>query len=168
MPDDWRAANIVPVYKKVEKHVASNYRPVSLTSMACKLLEHIIHSSVMDHFDQHHILCDEQHGFRSKRSCESQLLIAIDETAKNMEEGDQTDVILLDFVKAFDKVPHSRLLHKMDYYGVRDNTLLWIRDFLLNRTQSVVLEGHTSDPLVVVSGVPQGTDGTAIIPGVYK
>ena len=72
VPDDWRKANVVPIYKKGEKHVASNYRPVSLTSIVCKLLEHIIHSTVMGHFEHHRILCDEQHGFRARRSCESQ------------------------------------------------------------------------------------------------
>ena len=59
VPDDWKKANIVPVFKKGERHVASNYRPVSLTSIACKLLEHIVHSSIMDHFDRHHILCED-------------------------------------------------------------------------------------------------------------
>ncbi|KAK3083079.1 hypothetical protein FSP39_013376 [Pinctada imbricata] len=157
VPDDWRKANVVPIYKKGEKHVASNYRPVSLTSIVCKLLEHIIHSTVMGHFEHHRILCDEQHGFRARRSCESQLLITIDKIARNIEEGHQTDIILLDFAKAFDKVPHTRLLHKLEYYGVRDCTLQWIRDFLSHRSQSVVLEGHTSDPLEVVYGVPQGT-----------
>ena len=77
----------------------------------------------MDHFDRHQVLCDEQHGFRVKRSCESQLLITIDDITRNMEEGDQTDIILLDFAKAFDKVPHDRLLHKMEFYGVRQNIL---------------------------------------------
>jgi hypothetical protein len=146
VPDDWKKANIVPVFKKGEKHMASNYRPVSLTSIACKLLEHIVHSSIMDHFDRHQVLCDEQHGFRVKQSCESQLLITIDDIARNMEEGDQTDIILLDFAKAFDKVPHDRLLHKMEFYGVRQNTLEWIKQFLTNRTQSLILENHKSDP----------------------
>lgn len=157
IPDDWRAANIVPVFKKGEKHKASNYRPVSLTSICCKLLEHIVHSTIMDHFDRHQILCDHQHGFRSKRSCETQLLITLDEIGKNLDQGEQTDIILLDFSKAFDKVPHKRLLQKMDHYGIRGETLKWIQDFLSKRTQSVLLEGHKSGPLDVISGVPQGT-----------
>jgi hypothetical protein len=74
-----------------------------------------------------------------------------------MEEGDQTDIILLDFAKAFDKVPHDRLLHKMEFYGIRQNTLEWIKQFLTNRAQSVILENHKSDPLDVVYGVHQGT-----------
>lgn len=81
IPDDWRAANIVPVFKKGEKHKASNYRPVSLTSICCKLLEHIVHSTIMDHFDRHQILCDHKHGFRSKRSCET-----TDNTRRNWQE----------------------------------------------------------------------------------
>ena len=126
---------------------------MSLTSIACKLLEHIVHSSIMDHFDRHQVLCDEQHGFRVKRSCESQLLITIDDIARNMEEGDQTDIILLDFAKAF---------------GVRQNTLEWIKQFLTNRTQSVILENHKSDPLDVVSGVPQGTVMGPLLFPAYK
>ena len=157
IPDEWRKANIVPIFKKGEKHQPSNYRPVSLTSIACKLLEHIIHSTVMDHFDRHNILCDEQHGFRSRRSCETQLVVTLNQIAKNMDQGHQTDIILLDFSKAFDKVPHERLLLKLAYYGVKGSTLNWIKDFLSSRTQSVVLEGHTSSPLDVLSGVPQGT-----------
>ena len=120
VPNDWKKANIVPVFKKGEKHMASNYRPVSLTSIACKLLEHIVHSSIMNHFDRHQVLCDGQHGFRVKRSCESQLLITIDDIARNMEESEQTDIILLDFAKALDKVPHDR--HKMEFYRIRQNT----------------------------------------------
>ena len=157
IPDEWRRANIVPIYKKGDKHQPANYRPVSLTSISCKLLEHVVHSTVMDHFDRHNILCDEQHGFRARRSCETQLVVTLDQIARNMDQGHQTDIILLDFSKAFDKVPHQRLLQKMAYYGVSGTTLSWIRDFLSHRTQSVVLEGHTSSPVDVVSGVPQGT-----------
>ena len=131
VPSDWRDALIVPVFKKGDKHKAANYRPVSLTSITCKLLEHIIHSNVMAHFDKHHILKDHQ--------------------------GNQVDIILLDFAKAFDKVPYSRLLHKLDFYGVRDQTSTWIRSFLENRKQRVVLDGSHSDRSDVLSVVPQGT-----------
>ena len=103
----------------------------------------------MDHFDRNQILCDKQHGFTARRSRETQLLITIHDIAHNME-GEQTDIILLDFAKAFDKVPHTRLLHKMSYYGVRDNSLAWIQAFLSNQTQSMILENHKSDPLDVV------------------
>ena len=121
IPDDWREAAIVPIFKKGDGHQASNYRPVSLTSVSCKVLEHVIHSQIMDHYYRLGILTDKQHGFRSRRSCESQLIITIDSIAKSLAAGEQVDVILLDFSKAFDKVPHQRLLHKLDYYGVRGN-----------------------------------------------
>jgi hypothetical protein len=122
IPDDWREANMVALFKKGDRHQASNYRPVSLTSVSCKILEHVLHSQIMDYFDRWNILTDKQHGFRRRRSCESQLIITIDALAKSLAKGKQVDVILLDFSKAFDKVPHHRLLHKLDYYGVRGNT----------------------------------------------
>lgn len=157
IPSDWREALVVPIFKKGDKHQASNYRPVSLTSIVCKLLEHIIHSSVMKHFDQNEVLCDNQHGFRKKRSCETQLLSTVQEIASSTAKGKQVDIILLDFAKAFDKVPHSRLLYKLEYYGVRGNTRKWIESFLSHRSQQVILDGVTSDKVKVISGVPQGT-----------
>ena len=158
VPSDWRSANIVPLYKKGDKHQASNYRPVSLTSVTCKILEHIVHSNVMNHFIRYNILCDNQHGFRSRRSCETQLITTLQGITSQLKTGrDQVDVILLDFSKAFDKVPHQRLLHKLDYYGVRGNTLRWIQSFLSYRKQVVALEGTNSTEADVISGVPQGT-----------
>lgn len=157
VPIDWRDAQIVPVFKKGEKHLPSNYRPVSLTSIVCKVMEHIIYSSVMCFFDQHSILTNAQHGFRAKRSCETQLLWTIETIAKRLQGKGQVDVVLLDFAKAFDKVPHNRLLYKLQFYGVRGNTLKWIQGFLTNRKQRVVLDGERSTEADVLSGVPQGT-----------
>ena len=158
VPPDWRQAWIVPIYKKKgEKHLAQNYRPVSLTSITCKILEHIVHSSVMRHFDNHKILTDSQHGFRKSRSCETQLILTTHEIAKHLSTGTQVDVQLLDFSKAFDKVPYNRLISKLNFYGVRDNTLQWITAFLKHRKQRVQLEGILSSEVDVVSGVPQGT-----------
>jgi hypothetical protein len=157
LPADWRKATVVPIFKKGDKSKASNYRPVSLTSICSKVLEHIIHSSIMDHFDDNNILTDYQHGFRKRRSCETQLLITIQDIALSLNNSQQVDVILLDFSKAFDKVAHERLLHKLDFYGVRGPTLQWIRNFLQGREQTVVLDGKSSRPAPVQSGVPQGT-----------
>ena len=112
-------------------------------------------SQIMDHFDRWNILTDKQHGFRRRRSYESQLIITIDALAKSLDKGEQVDVILLDFSKAFDKVPHHRLLHKLDYYGVRGNTWKWVHDFLSKKTQKVVLDGVTSSCADVISEVPQ-------------
>ena len=157
LPDDWKKANVSAVFKKGDRHAAANYRPVSLTSICCKIQEHVITSSIMKHLSQHSILTDGQHGFRAKRSCETQLVTLIHELAANLEAGSQTDLIILDFSKAFDKVPHERLLRKLSHYGIRGRTLSWIREFLSNRQQEVIVDGAVSDPAPVVSGVPQGT-----------
>ena len=95
----------------------------------------------MDNYDSRHLLADQQHGFRSS---ESQLLITVDSLAKSLDYGEQVGVILLDFSKAFDKVPHQRLFHKLDLYGVRGNTWNWVKDFMAIRTQQVALEGQSS------------------------
>ena len=127
---------------------------LSLASIVCKVLEHIAHSSVMNHFDRHKILTDNQHSFRAKRSCESQLITTIQKIASTMSSKGQADVILLDFAKAFDKVPHQCLLHKIDHYGVCNSTLCWIESFLHHRKQSVLLDGTKSSEADVLSGGP--------------
>jgi len=157
IPYDWKVANITPLFKKGDHSLPGNYRPISLTSICCKLLEHIIYSHIFLHLNQHNILCDQQHGFRNGRSCETQLIITVDDFAKSLDEGGQTDVVLLDFSKAFDKVSHKCLLHKLNYYGIRGNLLAWLENFLSNRIQRVVLDGEQSQPAFVTSGVPQGT-----------
>ena len=157
VPQDWRDAYIVPVFKKGERHQPSNYRPVSLTSVVSKIMEHIIHSSIMRFYDNHKILHDCQHGFRSKRSCETQLIGTLQSIASKLKGRNQVDVIQLDFSKAFDKVPHQRLMHKLQFYGIRGNTAKWIQSFLSNRKQKVLLEGEMSSEKDVLSGVPQGT-----------
>ena len=161
VPQDWRDAHVVPVFKKGDRHLPSNYRPVSLTSVVSKVMEHIIHSSVMRFFDHNNVLNDCQHGFRSKRSCETQLISTVESIASKLKtgkvSGNQVDVIQLDFAKAFDKVPHQRLMYKLRFYGVRGNTARWIQSFLSNRKQRVLLEGEMSSEKDVLSGVPQGT-----------
>ena len=157
LPDDWKKANVTAVFKKGDRHSAANYRPVSLTSICCKLQEHVITSSIMKHLSKNEILTDGQHGFRPKRSCETQLITLVHEIAANLESGTQTDLIILDFSKAFDKVPHERLLRKLSHYGIRGRTHSWIRELLSNRQQEVMVDGAVSDPAPVVSGVPQGT-----------
>ena len=158
VPSDWKKANIVPLFKKGDKHQVSNYRPVSLTSVSCKVLEYIVHSNLINHCLHHDILCDNPHGFRARRSCEIQLITTLQSIASQLRSGkDQVNFILLDFSKAFDKIPHRRLLHKRDFYGVRDDTLHWIQSFLSYRKQQVLLEGSMSTETDVLSGVPQGT-----------
>ena len=108
IPEDWKNANIVPIFKKGDRSKPSNYRPVSLTSVASKILEHIIVSQIMDHLDNQNILNENQHGFRAKISCESQLLMTTNDVTKWMNNNIQVDIAILDFAKAFDKVAHQR------------------------------------------------------------
>ena len=157
IPSDWRTANVTPVFKKGEHYDPANYRPVSLTSVPCKILEHIVVSSLMNHLEENSILTPHQHGFRKKRSCETQLLEFAEELSENMERGGQTDIVILDFAKAFDKVNHSLLLHKLHHYGVGGKINKWIEGFLSNRLQAVVVKGARSDYVSVRSGVPQGS-----------
>ena len=114
-------------------------------------------SGISKHFTEQNILSELQHGFREKRSCETQLIMLDDELSKSMQSGKQTDLILFDFRKAFNKVAHEKLLLKLHFYGIRGNILNWIKDFLDNRTQSVILNGTNSDNVAVSSGVPQGS-----------
>ena len=156
-PEDWKTANVAPIFKKGDRGLASNYRPVSLTCISCKVLEHIIVSQMRDHMDQHNILVDCQHGFRSRHSCESQLIITAHDLASSLNQKHQTDMSILDFSKAFDRVPHTRLKAKLDHYGIRGNTLKWISSFLDGRTQKVMVDGSISNECPVLPGVPQGS-----------
>ena len=123
LPKIWKSATVAPVFKKGDRNKPSNYRPISLTVICCKLLEHVIHSSVMRHFESYNILTNYLHSFREARSCESQLLITVDDLTHNLGDGLQTDLILLDFSKAFNKVPHLHLLHKLKYFGLHGSLL---------------------------------------------
>ena len=111
----------------------------------------------MDHLDTHSILTDCQHGFRQRRSCESQLFITTHDLATALNNGKQVDMAVLDFSKAFDKVPHIRLLDKLRYYGIGGKINNWIRNFLACRKQRVVVDGVSSSQANVLSGVPQGS-----------
>ena len=111
----------------------------------------------MDHFEDHQILNNIQHGFRQKRSCETQLITTLNDFSNCLNNKKQIDSILLDFSKAFDKVDHLGLILKLERYGIKNNILNWVRSFLTGRTQTVLVEGFESDQANVLSGVPQGT-----------
>ena len=157
LPSDWSRANVTPVYKKGNKNLAENYRPVSLTCITCKLLEHVICSHIHKHLEKHSILSKFQHGFRSRLSCETQLLATLQDLLSLRDKKIQIDVAVLDFSKAFDTVPHDRLIGKLKFYGINGQIVNWISSFLKNREQRVVVGGESSGPVKVDSGVPQGT-----------
>ena len=154
---DWLSANIVPIFKKDRRNLACNYRPRSLTSTCCKVMEHIIFHFIMEHLNRNNIINKHQHGFRPAHSCQSQLLLLTEDILKAMDSKKQVDLVLLDFCKAFDKVPHKRLLSKLKNYGIQGNIGKWIERWLTEQSQRVVIENHASSKVSVKSGVPQGT-----------
>ena len=111
LPSDWKKAQVCPLFKKGDKTEPSNYRPISLTCILCKVMEHIIASNLSTHLNKHNILYELQHGFQEKRSCETQLIQLVEDLGRQLSLGKQTDLILLDFSKAFDKVNHLKLLY---------------------------------------------------------
>lgn len=119
LPRDWLRANVTPLYKKGNRSEPANYRPVSLTSIPCKILERIIYHSVMSHLEEIGYLNDKQHGFRRGHSCETQLALTVNDLAKILENKGQVDIIIMDFCKAFDMVPHERLLLKLHHAGIQ-------------------------------------------------
>jgi hypothetical protein len=157
LPEDWRLSNITPLYKKGSHSDAANYRPVSITSLVSKILEKIIYKHITGFLNMHGILSDNQHGFRSNRSCETQLLSAVNDWCEAAECNKPVDVIFLDFSRAFDTVPFNRLMYKLKSNGIRGNVLNWIEHFLTERKQRVLVNDQYSSWSKVTSGVPQGT-----------
>jgi hypothetical protein len=157
LPKQWKEAYIKPIFKKGSKHLPSNYRPVSLTSVCCKILERIIRADIMEHLENNNLLSTDQHGFRSGRSCCTQLLEIMELWTKFLDRGVCWDCVYLDFAKAFDKVPHQRLLLKLQSVGITSKLYGWLSDFLVGRFQSVVIKKASSGRKEVTSGIPQGS-----------
>lgn len=157
VPTEWKRAHITPLFKKGNKKLAENYRPVSLTPTVCKLMESIIKRKLMLHMESNNLFSVHQHGFRGGHSCVTQLLEVIELWTKALDNGENIDVIYLDFRKAFDTVPFERLIIKLQAYGICGNMLEWIRSFLEDRQQRVIVNGETSEWSDVISGVPQGS-----------
>ncbi len=157
IPADWKRANVTPIFKKGSKADPGNYRPVSLTSVCCKILETLVRDGIMSHLESNNLISQEQHGFLPGKSCCTNLLEFMEKVTSAVDEGVPYDVIFLDFAKAFDKVPRERLLEKLRAHGIRGKTLLWIRNWLSGRTQRVVINGKCSGWREVLSGVPQGS-----------
>lgn len=155
LPHDWKIAHVVPIHKGGSRKDVSNYRPISLTSVSCKIFEHILYTEIMNHLVKNDLLMKEQHGFRKGLSCTTQLVEFYHELVSEVDRGGQTDCIFLDFRKAFDTVSHPLLLYKLKMLNLDTAVIVWIQNYLLGRRQRVVLNGVCSDYVDVTSGVPQ-------------
>ena len=157
IPQDFRDAIVTPLFKKGSKGKVENYRPVSLTSIVGKLLESIIKDQIVQFLELNQLLRDSQHGFMSGRSCLTNMLDFLETVIKDLDVGNSVDIVYLDFAKAFDKVPHGRLIRKLEAHGIRGKLLKWIESWLHNRRQKVKIEDEYSEWIKVTSGVPQGS-----------
>ena len=157
LPQDWKGAIITPLHKKGEKEFASNYGPISLTSIVCKVMESIIKDDILAYMVSNKLLTNLQHGFVPGKSCQSNLLLMLNFLTELIENETDTDLVYLDFAKAFDSVPHNRLICKLHNYGFSGHLLLWIRNFLSHRRQKVRVNNTLSNWENVSSSVPQGS-----------
>ena len=157
IPPRLKKSIITPIHKGDSRAVSANYRPIALTSHIIKMFEKILRRHVVKFMNENNLFNDNQHGFRSGRSCLSQLLEHFDQILDLLENGGNVDVIYLDFSKAFDKLDFKIVLRKIKAMGIDGRVFDWIKSFLTERTQQVSVNGILSDPAAVISGVPQGS-----------
>ena len=158
VPEDWKSAEIVPIYKKKGSRTEpTNYRPISLTAVVCKVMESLIKDRIVDYVENNRLMTKHQHGFVKHRSCLTNLLETFEAWTEALNEGYGVDVIYLDYRKAFDSVSHKKLITKLKMLGLRGKLLRWIEQFLTGRKMRVGIRGTFSMWIWVLSGVPQGS-----------
>ncbi|CAB4026200.1 Hypothetical predicted protein, partial [Paramuricea clavata] len=154
-PNKWKETDLVPIHKSESRSVVPNYRGISLLDILSKLLERQVYNGMFGVIE--HYLSKWQYGFLPGRSTVCQLIEVVHQFGEALENKCQIDVIYLDFSKAFDKVPHVKLVHKLESLGIRGSLLSWFRSYLTGRKHRVVINGEQSEYLPVTSGVPQGS-----------
>ena len=155
--DKRKLVNITGIFKKGSRSCPANCRPISLTTILCKVMEGLVREVMMQYLVSNSLLAPQQHGFVPKRACITNLLETIDIVTSELANGRPVDLVYLDFAKAFDTVPHKRRLLKLAAYGIDDQLCAWVKDFLTNRKQRVVMGEFESEWMDVTSGVPQGS-----------
>ncbi|CAB3996295.1 Hypothetical predicted protein [Paramuricea clavata] len=155
LPSVWKLANVVPVHKHGEKTYVENYRPISLLSLISKVLERCIFNNIKYHVYEQINPC--QNGFMPGKSCITQLIEVLEQIGRELDRGKQIDVLYLDMSKAFDRVSHVELIHRLREFGFGGSVLDWFNSYLTNRYQQTTVLEATSKPLPVTLGVPQGS-----------
>ena len=157
LSSDWKKSVITPIFKKGNPSESSNYRPIALTCICCKLLESIIVMNLLEYLNIHKLISKCQHGFLQKHSCVTNLLESCRDWSISLAAHTSVVVANIDFQRAFDTVSHTKLLHKLSGYGIHGNLFHWISSFLTDRLQRVKVGSSTSTYCSVCSGIPQGS-----------
>ena len=155
VPSEWKEVNITPLFNKGSRKKPEHYRTLSLTSVACKLLETLIRDHMAEFLVKHKLINTSQHGFLKARSCQTNILCFLEEITKWVDDGSPVDAVYLDFQKAFDKVPHQRLLLKLKAHGIGNDVINWIEKWLTHRGHRVIVDDEISNWKSVLSGVAQ-------------
>ena len=157
LPADWSKSYITPIYKKGPRTDSNNYRPIALTCTMCKLMESVIKVQLVDFLTSNSLISNNQHAFLSQHSTLTNLLECTNDWFVSLNSRHSTDVIYIDFSRAFDSIVFDKLLFKLKHFGISGSLLSWIKNFLYNRKQCVVLDNCFSSVIDVLSGVPQGS-----------
>ena len=157
LPTEWKLSIITPIFKKCSPSNPANYRLIALTCTACKILESIIASDLLNFLNSHQLINKHQHGFLKKHSTLTNLLESVNDWSLSSSRHNYVAIAYIDFQRAFDSVPHPKLLHKLIGYGIGGNLLFWLSSFLTDRQQCVRVGTLLSHSCHVSSGVPQGS-----------
>ena len=156
-PRQWKIANVSPVYKKGDRSIVSNYRPVSLLSCVSKILEKLMFRVLYDFCDRNNLLTWRNSGFKKSDSAMNQIINITHKIYSDLDDGRDVCLVFLDVSKAFDRVWHDGLLFKLRCFGVSGVMLDWFQSYICDRKQRVVINGQISSLLDIDAGVPQGS-----------
>ena len=159
MPEDWKSGNVTAIHKKGSRQEPGNYRPISLTSVVWKTMERLVKERLITHLEMNNLIGDSQHAFWNKRSCQTSLLNFYAQVIDTYETdiNKAVDLVYLDFQKTFDKVPHERLMLKVNAHGIQGDAARWLSNWLACRRQRVRIHQSYSNWAPVTSGKPQGS-----------